>query len=252
VLKPDAIAPKQLGVEVTRRDRLALVGELVSDVSHECNNQLAFVLSNLQNLAEYADELAQVIAGYRARVSAAGLRDPGLAKLESEMDLEFVLEDAGRAAREGLEGASRSRLRDVLRTLSRLGADEPSEPQLIDLVKTVRHAVSFKVKTVGIRAQLDMDLADEAPALASAALVTRAVIVMIKDALASFGSRARSENHMRIRLERANGRYALSVEHDGTEKGSGLSIADEAAALLGAELVIEPGRATLFVAEPET
>src|SRR5215470_13529353 len=108
-LKPFPMAPNRGMVEVTRRDRLALVGELVTDVSHECNNQLAFVLSNLQNLAEYSDELAQLIAGYRSRVSAAGLRDPGLVKLESEMDLEFVLEDAGRAAREGLEGASRLR-----------------------------------------------------------------------------------------------------------------------------------------------
>ena len=237
-------------MEVTRRDRLALVGELVSDVSHECNNQLAFVLSNLQNLAEYADELAQLVSGYRDRVKAAGLRDAVLAKLESEMDLEFVLDDAGRAAREGLEGASR--LRDVLRTLSRLGADEPSDPQLIDLAKTVRHAVSFKVKTIGIRAQLEMVLLDEAPAFVSAALVTRAVVVMMKDALAAFGSRPRCENHMKLALERRGDRYALTVEHNGAESGSGLGIAEEAARLLEGELTIEPGRETLFLPQPET
>src|SRR5512143_1367603 len=112
------MAPNNVMMDVTRRDRLALVGELVSDVSHECNNQLAFVLSNLQNLAEYADELAQIIGAYGERIRAAGLRDPSLAKLEADVDLDFLLQDAGRAAREGLEGASR--LRDVLRTLSRL------------------------------------------------------------------------------------------------------------------------------------
>jgi signal transduction histidine kinase len=236
-------------VEVTRRDRLALVGELVSDVSHECNNQLAFVLSNLQNLAEYADELAQLVTDYRTRVTVAGLRDPELAKMETEMDLEFLLQDAGRAAREGLEGAAR--LRDVLRTLSRLGADEPSDPQLIDLVKTVRHAASFKVKTVGIRAHFDMELLDTAPAFVSAALITRALVVMVKDGLAAFGARPRVENRMKIVLTRGAGRYALRVEHNGTDKGSGLAIAQEAAELLGGELTIEDGRTTLYVPEPE-
>src|SRR5215831_20747105 len=89
-LKHFPMAPNRGMVEVTRRDRLALVGELVNDVSHECNNQLAFVLSNLQNLAEYSDELAQIVAAYRERVKSAGLRDPELARLEDEMDLQFL------------------------------------------------------------------------------------------------------------------------------------------------------------------
>src|SRR5215468_12081906 len=77
--KPFPMAPNRgIVADVTRRERLALVGELVSDVSHECNNQLAFVLSNLQNLAEYADELEKLVSGYRERVKAAGLRDTGL------------------------------------------------------------------------------------------------------------------------------------------------------------------------------
>jgi signal transduction histidine kinase len=226
------------------------VGELVSDVSHECNNQLAFVLSNLQNLAEYADELAQLVTEYRSRVTAAGLRDPALDKMESEMDLEFLLQDAGRAAREGLEGASR--LRDVLKTLSRLGADEPSDPQLIDLVKTVRHAASFKVKTVGIRAHFEMELLETAPAFLSAALVTRALVVMVKDTLAGFGARPRVQNKIKIVLTRADGRYALGIEHNASEMGSGLAIAKEAAMLLGGELVVEVGRITLYLPEPET
>src|SRR5262249_44699849 len=153
-----------------------------------------FVLSNLQNLAEYSDELAELVGAYRERVKQAGLRDPSLAKLENEMDLEFLLQDAGRAAREGLEGAAR--LRDVLKPLARPGTDEGSDPKMIDLAQTVRHAVSFKTKTVNIRADLAMELLTQAPAFASSALVTRAVIVLIKDAMAAFGTRERSKNQM--------------------------------------------------------
>jgi signal transduction histidine kinase len=233
----------------TRRDRLALVGELVGDVSHECNNHLAFILSNLQNLAEYADELARLVAMYRDRVKAGGLRDAALAKLEADMDLDFVLEDAGRAAREGLEGAVR--LRDVLRTLSRLGNDEPQDPQLIDLAKTVRHAVSFETKTVALRAQLSLEILDEAPAFASAALVTRSVIVLVKAALTAFGERDRAENTVRVALERGGGCYAIRVEHNGGEPTIGIELAEEAARIMKGMIVRQRDRATLYLPEPD-
>lgn len=232
-----------------RRDRLALVGELVGDVSHDCNNQLAFVLSNLQNLAEYADDLARLVGAYRARIRDAGLRDASLARMETDMDLEFVLEDAGRAAREGLEGASR--LREVLRTLARLGTDEPNEPQLIDLAKTVHQAASFQTKTIGIRAQLRLNLLESAPVLAPASAVMRAVVVLIKNALAAFGDRSRSDNHLAISLERTPGGYILTVAHDGTGPGIGIELAQSAAAEIGGRLAIESGRTTLFVPEVE-
>jgi len=243
------MAPNRGSVEVSRRDRFALVGELVNDVSHECNNQLAFVLSNLQNLAEYSDELAQIVAAYRERVKSAGLRDPELARLEDEMDLQFLLEDAGRAAREGLEGASR--LRDVLRTLSRLGAEEGGEPQLIDLAKAVRQAASFETKTIGLHAQLTLSVIEEAPAFVSASIITRAIVVLIKDAVACFGRSGPAQNRMHIVLERDGERYAIRIEHNGKEPGTGLAIADEAARLVGGELVVEPGRVSLYVPQPE-
>src|SRR5262249_61165637 len=130
------------------------------------------VLSHRRNPAGSGGEVARLVGACRQRVKAAGLRDPALAKLENEMDLEFVLQDAGRAAREALDGATR--LRDVNRTLSRLSGLEPSEPQLIDLAKTVRVAAGFQTKTVNIRAALALELVDEAPAFAAAAAVTRA------------------------------------------------------------------------------
>jgi signal transduction histidine kinase len=127
-----------------QRERMALVGELLFDASHELNNQLAFVLSNLQNLGEYGDDLARVVGAYRARLKAAGVSDPELERLETEVDLEFLLEDAGRAAREGLAGATR--LRDVLRVLGRLGEDEPADKPLMDLPKTVRQVLGVLAK----------------------------------------------------------------------------------------------------------
>jgi len=137
---------------VEHRERLALVGELLADASHELNNQLAFVLSNLQNLAEYGDDLSRVVAAYRDRMNAMGAKDAALSKLETDVDLDFLLDDAGRAARDGLSGATR--LRDILRVLSRLTEDEPADRPLIDLAK----GAELPGRVTALRKQLAADL----------------------------------------------------------------------------------------------
>ena len=229
-----------------QRDRMALVGELLFDASHELNNQLAFVLSNLQNLAEYGDELARVMSAYRVRLAASGIHDPALEKLEAEVDLAFLLEDAGRAAREGLAGATR--VRDVMRVLARLGEDQPADRPLMDLPKTVRQVLGVEAKTISLRAQLESDLAMEATVAAAPSLVTRAVAVLVKDALDAFDPAAKDRNRLVVRLEARGPRAALVVErHGGGEAGARLPIAQEAARAMDGELVVEPTRVTLLV-----
>jgi signal transduction histidine kinase len=225
---------------------MALVGELLFDASHELNNQLAFVLSNLQNLAEYGDELQRVMTAYRARLLASGARDDALDQLEAEVDLDFLLEDAGRAAREGLAGATR--VRDVMRVLARLGEDQPVDRPLMDLPKTVRQLLAVEAKTISLRAQLDADLALEATVAAAPSLVTRAVAVLVKDALDAFDPRDKDRNRLVLRLERRGPMAALVVErHGGGASGRRLALAEEAARGMDAELVVEDARVTLLV-----
>jgi len=232
-----------------QRERMALVGELLFDASHELNNQLAFVLSNLQNLGEYGDDLARVVGAYRARLKAAGVSDPELERLETEVDLEFLLEDAGRAAREGLAGATR--LRDVLRVLGRLGEDEPADKPLMDLPKTVRQVLGVLAKTISLRAQLETRLELEATVAASPSLVTRAVATLIKEALDGFDPRERERNRLAVRLEARGAHVALIIERQGgSANGRGVALAQAAARGMDAELVVEPGRTTLLIPLP--
>lgn len=233
---------------VEHREKLALVGELLADASHELNNQLAFVLSNLQNLAEYGDDLARVVAAYRDRVSAMGAMDAALGKLETDVDLDFLLEDAGRAARDGLAGATR--LRDILRVLSRLSDDEPADRPLIDLAKSVRQVLAVEAKAINLRTQLRAEIEVDGTIAAPPALVTRAVAVILKDALGAFDPGQREQNQLAVRVERRPGALAVVVERTGGRKdGSGLALAARAAKSMGAELVTEPLRTTLVFPE---
>jgi two-component system, NtrC family, sensor kinase len=243
----DPTDPEDMAVE--HREKLALVGELLADASHELNNQLAFVLSNLQNLAEYGDDLSRVVGAYRERLAATGIKDPALSKLEAEVDLDFLLDDAGRAARDGVAGATR--LRDVLRVLSRLTEDEPADRPLIDLAKAVRQVLAVEAKAIGLRAQLDAEVDVDGTIAAPPALVTRAVAVALKDALGAFDPQERDSNRLGVRVERRPNALAVVVERTGGRpEGRGLALAAHAMRTMGAELVVEPRKTTLVFEEP--
>jgi hypothetical protein len=234
-----------------RQARHALAGELLADARHECNNQLAYVLSNLQNLIEYADDLARVVAAYRARVGAAGLVDPELIQLEAEADLDFLLDDAGRAAREGLVGATR--LRDILRVLARISDDEPGERPLLALGRIVQQVVGIEHKAIGLRARLELAIEPEGSVAGAPSLVIRLVVLLVKHALARLDARGREQNLLRLAVGRREGRLALVVELAGSVTPDpdprALERAASAAAELGGELLVEPLRTTLYLRE---
>jgi hypothetical protein len=234
---------------VEHREKLALVGELLADASHELNNQLAFVLSNLQNLAEYGDDLARVVGAYRDRMGAMGAKDAALSKLETDVDLDFLLDDAGRAARDGLAGATK--LRDVLRVLSCLTEDEPADRPLIDLGKSVRQVLAVEAKAIHLRTNhLAADVDVDGTIAAPPALVTRAVAVMLKDALGAYDPAERDRNRLVVRVERRPAALAVVVERaGGRPDGRGLAMAAHAAKHMGAELIAEPLRTTLVFPE---
>lgn len=240
------MAPLSADADLLRLEKLALVGELIADAGHECNNQLAFVLSNLQNLAEYGDDLARVLAAYRERVRAAGIGDAQLTRLETETDLDFLLEDAGRAARDGLQGATR--LRDLLRVVARLSEDEPADRPLIDLGKWLRLVLSVEAKAISLRAELVADVELDFTVAASPGLLIRALVVMLKDALSAFADVERENNQLTVRALRRGGDVVVLVSRNrGPDAGRGLRLAELAAEALGGTLVVEPRATTLVL-----
>lgn len=226
----------------------------MADANHECNNQLAYLLSNLQNLAEYADDLSRVLAAYRKRVMAAGLFDAELEKLETQTDLDFLLGDFGRAVREGLQGATR--LRDILRIVSRVNLNETGEKPVAQVGHILRSVLGIQGKAVSARARLEVGDDLEVNAAGAPALVTRAFAAMLKHALRALDPQTRDENVLRVDVQRRDGgRVVIAVERlgGGIAGAQGLELAEGAAEELHAALEIEPMRSLLVLVEaPES
>lgn len=241
-----------------RRERLAAVGWLLPGLCHEFNNPLSFVLSNVENLAEYAADVRLVLQAYRERLQAAGLHDEQLRMLEREVDFEFILGDSERAACDAASGARR--LRDLVTAL-RSCAGYEVERGPMDLARAVMQATSIVGKSARSRASLEVDVAPGLTVVGSMSAVGQVLVALVTHALESFQERKPAENWVRVTAERRGDAVALLVASNGPEVppeiqakmldlqaavtsdgeiGLGPAVASGIAKDMGGEVIIEP------------
>ncbi len=138
-------------------ERLASMGLLAASMGHEINNPLAYVLANVEDLAQLLPKLAVVAArcssGLRNAVGNAAFdaivgADSGL--LEPE-----ALRGASERAHDALDGARRiTRISQALGTFARV---EASDLCKVDLQRAIESALAMTSNEIRFRATLALD-----------------------------------------------------------------------------------------------
>jgi len=127
----------QLSAQLFLGQKLQGLGQIAAGVAHEINNPVGFVLSNLGTLRGYHQDLSRVIrAGKEVidQISAGKGASNALSeyrRIEAEADLEFVLEDFGKAIDECRAGGER--IRDIVKSLREFSHPGESEAKPADL-----------------------------------------------------------------------------------------------------------------------
>jgi two-component system, cell cycle sensor histidine kinase and response regulator CckA len=123
-------------------DKLASIGQLAAGVAHEINNPMSYIISNLELLTHYLDQLAHYDTLLQKECD--GLSVLAREKIQQERDsrdIEYILTAGGSLITESLEGAGR--VAKIVRDLKTFSRVDGEEDELIDLNSCLESALTI-------------------------------------------------------------------------------------------------------------
>ncbi|MEJ2038227.1 MAG: response regulator [Desulfosarcinaceae bacterium] len=103
--------------QMLQSEKMASIGQLAAGVAHEINNPTGFVSSNLKTLSDYQNDIIALLGGYREIVQElTGMESLSpsittkveeMAKMEADIDIEFLMEDMADLIGDCREGTER-------------------------------------------------------------------------------------------------------------------------------------------------
>jgi len=146
--------------QLLQSEKMASIGQLAAGVAHEINNPVGFVSSNLRSLRGYVEPVFALLERLRA-VAPDHLPEEirrELERVDSVIDLAFVLEDVPQLLDESDEGLIR--VKKIVQDLKDFSRVDHAEWQDADLnagldstLNVVMHEVKYKAE---VRKQYDM------------------------------------------------------------------------------------------------
>lgn len=144
--------------QLVQSEKLASLGQLAAGVAHEVNNPIGFVSSNLGALDDYFGRLQNILKAYadaENNLVPEGL-SAELAKLRTEIELDYLLEDIPALIRESKDGISRvARIVKDLKDFSRVDASQ--DWQLADLHQGIESTLNIVASELKHKAELVKD-----------------------------------------------------------------------------------------------
>jgi two-component system, NtrC family, sensor kinase len=139
---------KQANAQLVQSEKMAAIGQLAAGVAHEINNPISFVLSNINTLSSYTQDLLRLID-----LVQEGAHSSELDLLKSNIDLNLIRDDIQDLLAESMEGISRVRkIIQSLRDFSHKGSDEFAPADLngaiANSLNLVRNEIKYKARVV--------------------------------------------------------------------------------------------------------
>lgn len=144
---------------LVQSEKLASIGQLTAGIAHEINNPLAFVLSNLNRISEYFEDVVSLLSTWRVvgrQWNHGNGDDTGFRRIDEEerrVDLGFVIEDHRRLLDHTRSGAGRIKgIVDQLRGFTHLSgngyADTDLNEALEETVAITWNELKYRAKIV--------------------------------------------------------------------------------------------------------
>jgi len=203
--------------KLIQSEKMASIGALTAGITHEINNPMAYVKSNLEQIKEYAraiilflQELFQRLEplGKNAQAELKQFLDEIYQKAE-ELDIWYILSDCEQIISETQEGVERviGIIRD-LRQFTHPNHDVVGEARLEELLET---AINLTWNAIKYKAELIREYAQLPPLKCYPRLLTQVFVNLLVNACQAI----EKQGKIWVRTFKQNGYYCVQVEDTG-------------------------------------
>jgi PAS domain S-box-containing protein len=153
----------RLQVSMLQGQKLQAIGQLSAGIAHEINNPVGYILSNLNTMGEYCQDLVRLMAAATAAARAkqeGGDPGPSLdqyARIAKDIHAEHLLGDLGEIVSDCKLGGEK--IRDIVRSLREFAHIDPSEIRPLDLNKVLDESLRLSWNELKYKAEVRKDYA---------------------------------------------------------------------------------------------
>ncbi|TMN86759.1 hypothetical protein CWB73_16295 [Pseudoalteromonas phenolica] len=152
---------EQTQLQLVGQEKLASLGYLAAGVAHEINNPVSFVLSNLENMADYIQDIKSALQPLTDEPSSTSLST--LNKNYEEYELPFLFEDSDEILKSSVEGLER--VKAIVADLSTFSRMDNDELEPIDVTKVINKSLNMVSNEFKYKHHIEIDLLESAPIL---------------------------------------------------------------------------------------
>jgi two-component system NtrC family sensor kinase len=162
---------KRVHTQLLHSEKMASVGQLAAGVAHEINNPTGFVSSNLKTLSDYHNDMGRLVNEYRTMFAdlktAMTAIEPipsiadqldRISKLETEIDIDFILNDVLQLIQESREGTER--IKKIVLDLKDFAHPGEDSVQAVDINKGIESTLNVVWNEIKYKATVNKAYGD--------------------------------------------------------------------------------------------